>query len=78
MAHPQIKLYIRALTADGAWMNALEAQFGRDALKARYSADGRGAPGSDLRALYEAKLAADRDWLACQRQTRGQLHFAEA
>lgn len=45
--------------ADDAWMAELYRLFGRDAgHHERYSPEGKGEPGSHLRALYDAKVAA--------------------
>ena len=49
-------------TADLDWHHALVAAFGRDAGQARYEARGAGDPGTPLRAAYDARMAAFRDW----------------
>jgi len=56
--------------ADDAWHALLKAQFGRDAGDVRYTARGRGEPGSDLRDAHEAALNMDHEdldfqWLCC-------------
>ena len=48
-----------ALVADQAWGDELRRLFGARAGDVRYTAAGAGAPGSALRALHDAKLAAD-------------------
>ena len=51
------------------WMNALQVweaalvdAFGKDADHLRYTSYGRGAEGSALRAAWEARVAADREY----------------
>ena len=62
-------LSFAALAADNACQAALEETFGRNAGDARYTAHGRGEPGSKLRARYDALVAA-RDALAAARDKR--------
>lgn len=50
--------------ADLAWHHALIEAFGRDAGQARYEARGAGDPGTKLRAAYDARMVAFRDWRA--------------
>lgn len=58
--------------ADDAWGAKLRQLFGKRAGDVRYSPQGKGDPGSVLRALYEAReharIAYDR---ACGRDERG-------
>jgi hypothetical protein len=49
--------YYAALAADDAWQEELDSR-GIE----RYSRPAKGAQGSDLRNLYEAKLTADRKY----------------
>jgi len=51
--------YRAALAADDAWGAELRRVFGKNAGEARYQLRGEGVPGSLLRRLYDAKLAAD-------------------
>jgi hypothetical protein len=53
-------LYRAALLADAAWSEELYRLFGNRAGDVRYTKQGAGAPGSKLRRLCNAKLAADR------------------
>lgn len=52
--------YYTALAADEAWSKELRRLFGKRAGDVRYTKQGEGAPGSELRRLHDAKLAADR------------------
>jgi hypothetical protein len=57
--------YTEALAADDAWGAELRRLFGKRAGDVRYTERGAGEPGSELRCLYDAKLAADeRLWRA--------------
>lgn len=51
--------YRAAITADEAWGAELRRMFGKAAGDIRYRAAGTGLPGSHLRHLHDAKLAAD-------------------
>jgi hypothetical protein len=59
-ATKRLALYRAALAADDVWGTALQKVFGAGAGDARYRKIGEGEEGSELRRLYEAKLAADR------------------
>lgn len=48
--------------ADDAWQEELVKQFGRNAGDVRYTKAGNGAPGTKLRALYDAYTAARTAW----------------
>lgn len=50
--------------AEAAWSLALHRRFGRDASEMRYRAIGKGEPGSELRQLHEACVAAEAAWRA--------------
>jgi hypothetical protein len=52
--------YHAAIAADDAWSAELRRLFGSSAGNVRYTKRGEGEPGSELRRLYEAKVAADR------------------
>lgn len=52
-------LYAVALAADQAWGDELRRLFGKNAGDIRYTKRGQGEPGSELRRLHDAKLAAD-------------------
>lgn len=52
--------YRAAQAADEAWSNELHRLFGKKAGDVRYTSRGAGAPGSELRRLHDAKLAADQ------------------
>lgn len=52
-------LYRAAMAADDAWSDELQRLFGKRAGDARYTREGKGEPGTDLRRLHDAKLAAD-------------------
>jgi hypothetical protein len=49
-----------ANAAEKAWSDALGILYGKFAGDIRYLPDGKGLPGSHLRTLYDAKVAADR------------------
>lgn len=51
--------YYQALAADRAWSLELRYRFGDKAGDVRYTKRAEGEPGSELRRLYEAKIAAD-------------------
>ncbi len=52
--------------ADSAWTAAVVALCGKDAGTLRYTYVARGEPGSELRALFDARAAAHNVWLeAC-------------
>jgi len=48
--------------ADDAWGAELRRVFGKDACNARYLPRGKGAEGSDLRRLHNAREAARLAW----------------
>ena len=52
--------------SDAAWWEALVMHFGSeaDARHFRYSNEGRGAAGSDLRTAYDCRAKAHDAWLA--------------
>lgn len=50
--------------ADLDWHHALIDAFGKDAGQVRYEARGAGEPGTPLRAAYDARMAAFRNWRA--------------
>lgn len=49
--------------ADDAWQIELDRVCARTA-NARYTEEGKGAPGSKLRRLYDARMEAKRVWRA--------------
>ncbi len=49
-----------AYQADDAWGAELRRLFGKHAGDVRYTQRGKGEPGSELRRLHDAKMAADR------------------
>lgn len=51
-----------AYAADDAYTDELVRLFGKRAGEVRYTSEGKGKPGSTLRRLSDAKLAADRAW----------------
>lgn len=51
-----------ALASDDAWHVELVKRFGKRASDARYRAEGKGEPGSALRAAYEARTRAQAVW----------------
>lgn len=51
--------YQSAVAADDAWSTELRRLFGGRAGDIRYTKQGRGEPGTELRRLHDAKLAAD-------------------
>jgi hypothetical protein len=53
-------LYRIAIAADEAWAQELRHEFGALACEVRYTSIGAGKPGSHLRRLHDAKLAADQ------------------
>lgn len=53
--------YRAATAADEAWGSELRRQFGKRAGDVRYTTRGKGEPGSELRRLHDAKLAADTE-----------------
>ncbi len=57
---PGFSAYYAAMDADEAYGAELRRLFGKRAGDVRYTAKGNGEPGSRLRALYHAKLEADR------------------
>ena len=54
----KLPLFEIAETADNAWAAALEARYGVSASQARYDARGKATPA--LKALYDAKVSADK------------------
>jgi hypothetical protein len=56
------ELHRKAQAADHAWSEALQAEFGKHAGDVRYTKAGQGDPGSELRRLYEARMAAQKAW----------------
>ena len=52
--------YYAAVKADDEWSAELHRLFGKRAGDFRYGEAGKGAPGSALRALHDAKIAADK------------------
>lgn len=63
-AHAQ--KYYDAIAADNAWSDELVKQFGKLASDYRYTMKGKGEINSVLRKLYDAKLSADKAWIAAQ------------
>jgi hypothetical protein len=55
-------LYRAALAADEALSAELTRMYGKRAGDVRYTKAGKGEPGSALRGLSDAKLAADAAW----------------
>lgn len=63
MIHQEIQAALAAVcAADDAWQAELERQFGRQSCNARYDDRGRGAEGSNMRELYEARNEAWHVW----------------
>jgi len=54
-----VSVYRAAVQADEAWSAELHRLFGKRAGDVRYTRQSEGEPGSELRRLYEDKLAAD-------------------
>jgi hypothetical protein len=54
----------KALETDEAWARELHRIFGKRAGEARYTFQGKGAPGTHLRALYDARKNAQTAWHA--------------
>lgn len=52
--------HVAAQTTDDAWSAELQHLFGKRAGDVRYTLEGRGEIGSELRRLYEAREAARR------------------
>jgi len=50
--------HVLAQTTDDAWSAELQRQFGKRAGDVRYTPQGRGEPGSELRRLHDAREAA--------------------
>jgi hypothetical protein len=48
--------------ADDAWSAELQRVFGKRAGDARYRPEGKGAEGSELRRLHNARMAARHAW----------------
>ncbi len=63
----ELVTYYAAISADAAWSVELHRRFGRRAGDVRYSVKGSGAPGSELRRLHDAKLAADAEFFFVMR-----------
>lgn len=57
-----------ALLADEKWSQELVKIFGKNAGDARYKIEGRGSPGTPLRAAYDARGEAMRVWQAENRK----------
>ena len=53
-----------AQATDDAWSRELARLFNGTAGDVRYAARGKGEPGSKLRELYDARMQAQRVWLA--------------
>jgi hypothetical protein len=64
MAKLYTDLHRKALETDQAWSAELQRLFGKRAGDVRYTKQGKGAPGTALRAIYEAREAADIAWNA--------------
>lgn len=58
------ELHRNAMATDKMWQIALEAQFGKKAGDARYTAAGKGEAGSGLRSAYDARTSAQTAWHA--------------
>ncbi len=52
-------------SADDAWSVELRKTFGRNAGNARYTQQGMGAPGTQLRSTYYGFMGASMEWHAC-------------
>ena len=59
--------YNRAIAADQTWHAMLVARFGKRASDIRYTAEGKGAPGSTLRAAHDEFRAASDAWIVAMR-----------
>lgn len=58
--------------ADDAWSIELQRLFGKRAGDVRYTKQGEGAPGSELRRLHECRTFARMQWeMACQDRDAG-------
>lgn len=62
--------YNEAIAADDHWSKLLKKQFGKAAGDVRYTKEGRGEEGSELRAAYEARTKASCRWEEIMRQQR--------
>lgn len=71
MTRAQEAVYRAALLADDAWRAELLRRFGKRAGTVRYTSEGRGALGSELRKLYVRAHAASQSWLLISRQLAG-------
>ena len=52
----------KAYDTDSAWSRELEIRFGKRAGDIRYTAEGKGEPGSILRERHNARQAAQTAW----------------
>ena len=66
--------YHAAIAADEAWSAELRRLFGAKAGDVRYTKRGEGEPGSELRRLHDAKIAADRALRGAENPRSGSLH----
>jgi len=57
--------------ADDAWGAELRRVFGRAACDARYDSRGKGAGGSALRRLHDARMEAMREWDRAKTEAEG-------
>jgi hypothetical protein len=65
---PRYALYYKALDADSAWHKLLVEHFGQAAGDKRYTAAGKGEPGSELRQAHDAYMVAINEHIADMRQ----------
>lgn len=63
-------LYHAAIAADAAWSAELKRQFGKNAGDVRYTARGKGEPGSELRRLHATFRSTSDAWLKAMRAAR--------
>lgn len=62
-----MSLYRKALAADDAWSAELRRLFGKRAGDVRYTAAGKGEPGSTLRHLHDEFRRANEAWMDAMR-----------
>jgi hypothetical protein len=67
----QTALYHKAVAADDAWSRELRRCFGPGAGDARYSAKGKGEPGTKLRRLHDAWQKWNERWRAESKKVMG-------
>jgi hypothetical protein len=63
------QMYQEALAADDAWQAELVRQFGKQAGNKRYTKEGKGEPGSELRRLHDTFRECNDAWHAYRMST---------